>query len=441
MSDTVAILVNNPCDFDSRVLKGASTIAKAGFNVVILARAGNGLPSFEEQEDFRIRRIAWSSAKDVVKATLGRWVRGVPFRPDERIKPDNSCPVEHQHDVSRLSQVPAVFKPLKRLLGRHVREPLIHYEHASACLAALIEEAPKICHAHDLDTLMTALLAKRALGPENLSVVYDSHEIACEEYGDMAYMARAWRIFQERRWIKGADAIIAAWPGVSDYFYAHYGRRVDAIVLNAPCIGVPVKAKPIASFVKMAPGEKLVVFIGAIRHDRGVFVLLVALSLVDNWHLAFIGPSNPVIERELTKRAIELDVSDRVHLMGLVPFDQVVNAVASADASVLLNENTSMNFDLALPNKLFESVLAGIPIVVGGLSAPSQFVVEQKVGFVVDQQDPKSIAAALNKIMADPGAMRPSPERLAVLRETFGWGAQEAKLLDVYDGIRARFSV
>lgn len=438
MNDTVAILVNNTCDFDSRVLKGAFSIAKSGLDVVVLARAGEGLPAFEERQGVRMRRIAWFGPKEVLKSTINRWVGGAKSAISVLQHPERHRPGTQQADESKLSEIPRLFKPLKRLLGRHVREPLIHYEHASACLATLIALAPKICHAHDLDTLMTALLAKRVLGPENLRVIYDSHEIACEEYGNMPYAARAWRKYQERRCMKDVDAIIAAWPGISDYFDAHYGRRADAVILNTPCVDAPTSAPSILSSINLSASERLVVFIGTVRHDRGVFRLLEALSLVDNWRLAFVGPSKPKIEYEIQNRAIELNVSDRIHLMGAVHFDQVIHAVGCADASVLLNENSSMNFDCALPNKLFESVLAGVPVVVGDLSASRQFVMDLNVGYVVDQQDPGSIAAALERINADPGAMRLSRKRLAALRAEFGWQAQAEKLLGVYNDLRSR---
>jgi glycosyltransferase involved in cell wall biosynthesis len=84
------------------------------------------------------------------------------------------------------------------------------------------------------------------------------------------------------------------------------------------------------------------------------------------------------------------------------------------------------------PNKLLQSLLSGLPVVVSRLVELERMVSMTGAGIVVDETDPKAIAGAIAEILADPGRYRPKPARIRSLETSHGWPAQEERLLACY---------
>lgn len=423
----ICLVVNNPCHVDSRILKIAQSAISNGYDVVVVARAGNGLPMHELRQGVRIRRVAWQSPFKVLTGAIlmmaGRTGAWAEARNDS---------INDQTNESSIASVPWALEPLKRLIGAHIRDVLIHCENLLACLPVLIREMPDICHANDLDTLWGAVALKRRIG---CAVVYDSHEIAVEEYGDMTVSAKKWRAFQERRFIRDIDAVSVAWQGIDDYFERMYQLSADAVVFNTPIISENSNVASLRTRVGLPENERLAVLVGTVRRDRGIMVALEAIEILDGWSLACLGDCSAGMREEIDAFCRARGIREKVYLIDPVEPKDIVNVIADADASLLLNENTSLNFDQSMPNKLFESVLAGVPMVVGQLSAAKSFVVERGLGLSVDQTSGSAVADGLRQIANQPTRFRSDEGKLNDLRRAYAWPVQFDKLLGLYEQI------
>ena len=91
-----------------------------------------------------------------------------------------------------------------------------------------------------------------------------------------------------------------------------------------------------------------------------------AIAELATVHLLFLGAEGNYAER-LRVVAIEKGVAERVHLIGPVPLEALLSYTAQADIGVSLLEDSCENHRLALPNKLFEYLAAGLPVVVSNL--------------------------------------------------------------------------
>ena len=95
-------------------------------------------------------------------------------------------------------------------------------------------------------------------------------------------------------------------------------------------------------------------------------------------------------------------------------------------------QNVCLSYYFCFPNKLLESVLAGVPVAVANLPELRAFVEGHGVGVVMDETDSQSIAGAIRTVLTDPGKYRPSLEKILEIQENYGWPRQAGRLLGLY---------
>ena len=292
---------------------------------------------------------------------------------------------------------------------------------------------PDVVHAHDAAMLLPGLAAARLAGAR---LVYDSHELAT----GVPYRDRAWSWFVsaiERIGAPRADAVITVSGSIAERLRSAYRlRERPALVRNVPDLDPPDPERRGALRARLGiDGAPLVLHQGAAAGGRGCGTLIRAMAHLDpGVQLAFLGQAEDGFGRELAAIAGEAGVEDRVHFLASVPLDGLLSFTADADVGVTLLENTCENHRLALPNKLFEYVAAGVPVVASRLPEMERVVSHYGVGWTADPSDPKSVATAIGRALdaAGTGALRPGLERAA--RE-LRWDVEKGALLAVYDGL------
>lgn len=138
---------------------------------------------------------------------------------------------------------------------------------------------------------------------------------------------------------------------------------------------------------------------------------------------------------ELKALAQGLGVADRLHLLAPVPADEVPGYLGEADVAVSPILAGPANHESALPNKLFEMLHSGLPIVTSDIRDMSQFVVEHKLGVVFRSGDASDLARAVTEVLADPKRWTNRRERAELVHE-WSWQAQEVPLGEAYRRVR-----
>jgi glycosyltransferase involved in cell wall biosynthesis len=131
----------------------------------------------------------------------------------------------------------------------------------------------------------------------------------------------------------------------------------------------------------------------------------------------------------LQELAVSLGVADRLHVAPPVGQDQLVHYLSGADVAVHPMPGGSPNHDQALPNKLFEYLHAGLPLVVSDARLMAEFVTTHEVGQVFVAGDAVSYAGAVSAALA---AGRRQGERVQELARQYSWQAQEPLIRDFY---------
>lgn len=292
---------------------------------------------------------------------------------------------------------------------------------------------PDAVHAHDAAMLLPGLLAARRSGAK---LVYDSHELAT----GVPYRSRAWGAIvsgAERQGVPRADAVITVSDGIAARLSERYRlRRPPAVVRNLPDLPRAGAIRALDLRRELGIGDApLVLHQGAVAADRGGETLLRALRLLPDAHLLFLGAQGHYAQR-LRDFAGECGVAGRTHFLPPAPAPALLSYTAQADIGVSLLEDSCENHRLALPNKLFEYVAAGLPVVVADLPEAAKLVREHGIGWCADPADPESVARALRRALAqqdDPELGR----RLHRAAAKLCWEQEKQRLLAVYDDLAA----
>jgi glycosyltransferase involved in cell wall biosynthesis len=271
---------------------------------------------------------------------------------------------------------------------------------------------------HDLDGLRPAVRAKRDSGTP---LIYDAHEL----FPDMAakerprYELRGW-IAYERRLIPQADLVFAVTPSRAEEMRRRFGIDLPQVLRNVPEITQPgAGGSPVDLRREFGiPGEaRLLLYLGVLQRTRGLEDAIRALGLLPDDHLVMMGSDFLGYAKHLREVATDERVSARLHLRDPVRPHEVVAVARQADVGLVLNHRVGLNNYLSLPNKIFESVAAGVPVVVSDFPDMAALVRQYEVGETCDPTDPGDIARAIEAVTADPNShreLRRNAERAAV---------------------------
>src|SRR5215213_547355 len=285
-------------------------------------------------------------------------------------------------------------------LGRRTRLPLRAHRLLmfAGFVRAVRRERPDVVHAHDAAMLAPGLAAARSVGAR---LVYDSHELAT----GVPYRERLWALFVrvlERAVIRRCDAVITVSDGIADRLVELHGlRRRPAVVRNVPDV---TSAPPGEGRLRRVTGigdAPLVLHQGASARHRGCEQLVRAMASVPDAELVFLGDEgDPGYVDALARLARQCGLEERVHFVPSVPLEDLLSHTAEADVGVSLLEDVCENHRLALPNKLFEYVAAGVPVVGSRLPELRRLVEGRRIGWTADASDPVDIARALREALA-----------------------------------------
>ncbi len=335
------------------------------------------------------------------------------------------------------------YEALKWTLMRGHREFLLADYSARALRAIESDLGPIACgereavviHAHDLNTLLPGALAKRRFrGP----LVYDSHEL---QMGTTAMVLRGpvhRRLYRryERALSRRADAVITVCDSIARILERDYGiQRVD-VVRNCALLVPPIEHEDLLRRELGIPAERrIALYHGNLTTGRGLEVLVESARFMPSVDVVLLG-SGPLFA-ELPKLADRCGVGERLHVLAAVSQALLHRFVASADVAVVPIQAVIPNYFYSLPNKLFEALVAGLPIAASHLPEIRRVVEGERVGAIFDPEDPRDVARAITEILESPDYGQMRERALEAARERHHWALEVRRLTAVYDRIGA----
>ena len=285
---------------------------------------------------------------------------------------------------------------------------------------------PSVIHAHEPDSWMAALLAARLCGA---LIVLDVHEHYPSRLDPklprfLRPMARIALTALCRLTAMRADAVVVAKDGLDDAFGG--AARCTAVRNYAADPGLRPRFH--------AGPPKRLLHLGALGASRGAFEMLETLArLPPEMRLVLVGRFTDGSEPAFDRQAETLGVAARIEKHGWLPREEALAVAAGCDVSLVLFQPGVENHRLALPHKLFDAMLLGLPVIVPDFAEEvSRVVAEAGCGIALDTSEPARVAAAVLSV-ADPAtraAMGARGRASALLR--FGWEGEAARLVALY---------
>lgn len=201
----------------------------------------------------------------------------------------------------------------------------------------------------------------------------------------------------EKFFIKKTDKVLVTGKGDAQFLQEYYSISNTVVIRNLPLERKPENKIDLREKLNIPENNLILLYQGVILEGRGFKPIFHALSEVDNFHLVTLGSG--VFQSEYEKLAEELKISNRVHFLGTIDQTELINYTAAADIGLALIENISKSYYYALPNKLFEYIMAEVPVLCSNLPQMKKIVEEYKVGEVVDIEKEDELTSRLKSLM------------------------------------------
>ncbi len=319
------------------------------------------------------------------------------------------------------------FKVVRGVLGRQGRA-LKTWAINQRMIEVGLATGADVFHSHDLNTLYIGWRCKQRTGAK---LVYDSHELATERNRMDAWWRR-WATWNERRGLPHADALIMASPAWIPIVAEKYGAVPDPAItiINVPPYHEHVEPRDLRGTLDIPPDVPILLYQGSIQENRGIEEAIDAVEMLDDAVLVVVGYGyhRPRLEQAVSRRGLD----DRVKFFGPIPNHELLAWTAAADIGMANIINSSISYHTSLPNKLFEYIMAGVPVIGSDSPEIGRVISETGVGVACDPADPVALAEAARTIIADPEPFQEATRRAA---ETYNWSREAAKLVELYERI------
>jgi glycosyltransferase involved in cell wall biosynthesis len=148
----------------------------------------------------------------------------------------------------------------------------------------------------------------------------------------------------------------------------------------------------------------------------------------------FVGQFNDGSETAFHERTAELGIADRMKVVPWLPFEEAFKLVCSSDAGIVAFQPGCYNHIHALPHKMFDYMVAGIPVLAPAFAQEvSRIVRDADCGLLFDSSDPSSIRAALEVLAREPRErIRLGNNGRNAIRSLFNWENEYGKLERMY---------
>ena len=394
-------------EFDSRTRRFATDLAGRGHGVTIVARAAEGLP---------------------VEEAVGPGIRLVRVATGERSRRPGRGITGRLRPVAEALRILGVMRAVGAQ-GRAARDLGIRAD---------------VVHAMGFLALPVAAGLAKLTGAR---LVYDARDLYVESnnIARLPGLLRALFAWREGRWAREADRVFTVNEACADELERRYRVRRPVVVMNGQVEWDPPEPRPdiLRRRLSLGPDRRIALYHGGLMPDRGVDRLIEAAALPGLGTTDVVLMGDGTMEGRLRELAAASPARDRIHFLPPVPPAGLLAWVASADVGVMPNQPTTLNERLSTPNKLFECLTAGTPVVSSDFPERRRIVMggpDGPLGRVCDPTSPAAIAASIREIV------ELAPDETAALRERcrragrdrYGWPVQLTRALEAYGEVTGR---
>ncbi len=373
----VANIVFNAFTNDSRVIKESTSLANNNYHVEVIAHLDKNLVQTQKQNNFIVKRFSY----------LDRTIT-----------------------KSKISKLKAYLIYVKESV-EYCREF-------------------DILHCNDLNALPIGYIIKKFYN-KNVKIVYDAHEFETE-IGGLHGIQKTITKKVENFLIKYADAVICVSDAIANEYVKLYSIPKPALVLNTPPFQNIDKKDIFREAFDIRKEQTIFLYQGGLSGGRGIEILLEVFKEFsaekNNTVIVFMGYGT--LEELIKSNAKKYS---NIYFHKAVTPEVLLNYTSSADFGISTIEDSCLSYRYCLPNKMFEYLMADIPVIVSNLYEMKRLVESNNIGVVAEENTSDGLKDAIQKATKlDKNDLHINIQKV---KDVYNWGNQEKILLKLYKGL------
>lgn len=301
----------------------------------------------------------------------------------------------------------------------------------------LLQTQADIYHGHEVSGLLPCYIAAAL---RRKPVIFDAHEMPLferpiSELGRSRRMLRQLLVVLLAYIVPRCAGVITVSPPIVKELRRRYRLSDVSLIRNVPPYRAVEKTNRLREHLGLKPEVRIALYQGYLQPNRGLDRLIRAAKYLDpNIVIVMMGKNRKTTQAQLEALIASEGVEDRVRIIPPVPYAELLEWTSSADIGLnVASPDYSLNVQYFLPNKLFEYLMAGVPVLTSSLPAMVEVVQTHDAGRVLPSLEPEEIARSINAMLADPEALaRMSSNGQKATREEYNWEKEASRLIDLY---------
>lgn len=301
---------------------------------------------------------------------------------------------------------------------------LFYAEYNLRLFIKLLFMKKELLYANDLDTLLPNFLVSKI---SSCKLIYDSHEYFTEvpELISKPRTRSFWKNLENSIFPKLKN-VITVNRKLAEIYSLQYKVPVT-VIRNVPKSTLKKGFKPIRGLKK---DQKVILYQGALNMGRGLELMIDAMAFLKDYQLVFAGEGDIVDQLKL--RVATNHLQHRVVFLGKLRPSELMNLTRQADLGLSLEEDMGLNYRYCLPNKVFDYIHAGIPVLVSKLPLMEELLKQYHIGEYLEKRNPKYLSAAIEKLIANKSDYLKELERAA---DDLNWEKEKKTLMEFVNKI------
>ncbi len=307
------------------------------------------------------------------------------------------------------------------------RGPLFYMEFNIRLYLKLLFKKIDLLVSNDLDTLLANFVIHKS---KRIPLIFDSHEYFTEspEIANRKDVKRVWKSI-EKLALKRMKQMITVNQSIAKLFEDEYKIKVH-VVRN-----IPMRAKLPNRATKNELGlperEKMIIIQGAgLNMDRGLEELVEAMQLVKNAIMLIVGDGD--VLPLLKNKTQNLSLDDKIFFISKQTPQKLRQYTRLADLGISLDKSTNLNYELSLPNKLFDYIHASIPILASPLIEIKQIIDQYQIGECIENHRPEHIADKINNLLSDTNRLEKYKLNTLIASDELSWENEKKNLINIF---------
>lgn len=305
--------------------------------------------------------------------------------------------------------------------------PLFYAEFNIRLLFLLLSRPAGLLISNDLDTLLPNFLVHKL---KRIPIVFDSHEYftATPELVDRPKVQRIWK-WIEKTIVPKLHNCITVNASIAALFEQEYHIHFK-IVRNIPRRRTN-SVNPSRAALGLPENQKIVLMQGSgINVQRGAEEAVEAMQYLDNVLLLIVGGGDvlPVLKNKVQ----ELSLQTKVKFVSRQTPENLAGYTANADIGLTIDKDTNINYRFSLPNKLFDYIYAGVPVLSTPLVELKNIIEQYQIGEFIENHDPQHMATVISKMLQNETQMAIYKQNTLKAAAELNWENEKKVLIEIF---------